>query len=145
MITDGLARQHRQVLGTDVVPVAEHFVELHATVGSNPICNCWCGVRQASRKNRSMLDRELYERHSLVRVRGTCRHAVRPTARPPIAWAATVAGCWTPRRRLASHGLTGTSYQQWADRIEAGLAGRAHRSGGAQGAAGQAQTFGCLR
>ena len=60
---------------TDVVQVATDLVGLHATVAPNPYLQL------------AMLDRELYERRSLVRMRGTL--FVLPLDLLPVAWAAT--------------------------------------------------------
>jgi DNA glycosylase AlkZ-like len=74
-----------------------------------------------------MLDRELYERRTLVRARciaALCSswHSIccRLPGRPPAQ------RCWTPPRRyLASQGLNVRSYERWAGRIEALLTGHA--------------------
>ena len=126
VVADGLARQHlhEDGLSTDVVQVATDLVGLHATVAPNPYLQLL--VRVAGFE-RSMLDRELYQRRSLARVR--CMRGtlfVLPLDLLPIAWAATRGKVLDASTEyLASQGLTGTSYQRWADRIDAVLVGQA--------------------
>jgi hypothetical protein len=126
VVADGLARQHLHddALTTDVVQVARDVVGLHATGAPNPY------LQQLMRVvgfERSMLDRELYERRTLVHarcMRGTL--FILPLDLLPIAWAATRAKVLDASTAyLASQGLTMTSYEQWAGRIEALLAGQA--------------------
>jgi hypothetical protein len=125
-VADGLARQHLRddALATDVVQVARDVVGLHGTSAPNPYLQLQLRV---SGFERSMLDRELYERRTLVRVR--CMRGtlfVLPVNLLPIAWAATRSRVLDASTAyLASQGLTGRSYELWAGRIEALLAGRA--------------------
>jgi hypothetical protein len=125
-VADGLARQHLRddALATDVVQVARDLVGLHGTSAPNPYLQLQVRV---SGFERSMLDRELYERRSLVRMR--CMRGtlfVLPLDLLPIAWAATRSRVLDASTAyLASQGLTGMSYERWAGRIEDLLAGRA--------------------
>lgn len=68
MVADGLERQHLRddALGTDVVQVARDVVGLHATGAPNPYLQL---LVRCVGFDRSMLDRELYERRTLVRAR----------------------------------------------------------------------------
>jgi Winged helix DNA-binding domain len=126
VVADGLARQHLHddALATDVVQVARDLVGLHATGAPNPYLQLFARVVGFER---SMLDRELYERRTLVRarcMRGTL--FILPLDLLPIAWAATRAMVLDASSAyLASQGLTPTSYEQWAGRIEGLLAGQA--------------------
>lgn len=88
-VSDGLARQHLRddARATDVVQTARDLVGLHATGAPNPYLPL---LDRVSGFERSMLDRELYERRSLVRVR--CRRGTLfalPLDLLPIAWSAT--------------------------------------------------------
>jgi hypothetical protein len=111
-------------VATDLVRVATDLVGLHATGAPNPYLQLLVRLRGFEH---SMLDRELYERRSLVRarcMRGTL--FVVPLEILPIAWAATRATVLAASTAyLASQGLTTTSYEQWAERIEALLSGQA--------------------
>jgi hypothetical protein len=125
-VADGLARQHLRddALATDVVQVARDLVGLHGTSAPNPYLQLQVRV---SGFERSMLDRELYERRSLARVR--CMRGtlfVLPLDLLPIAWAATRSRVLDASTAyLVSQGLTVQSYELWAGRIEDLLAGRA--------------------
>jgi hypothetical protein len=125
-VADALERQHlrEDALATDVVQVAADLVGLHATVAANPYLQL---LERVAGFERSMLDLELYERRSLVRVR--CMRGtlfVLPLDLLPVAWAATRGRVLDASEAyLASQGLTGTSYERWASRIEALLAGQA--------------------
>jgi hypothetical protein len=126
VVADGLARQHLRddALATNVVQVATDVVGLHATGAPNPYLQLLVRVVGFER---SMLDRELYERRTLVRarcMRGTL--FVLALDLLPIAWAATrtkVLDATTAY--LASQGLNVRSYERWAGRIEALLTGQA--------------------
>lgn len=88
-VSDGLARHHLRddAQATDVVQTARDLVGLHATGAPNPYLQLRVRV---SGFERSMLDRELYEQRSLVRVR--CMRGTLfalPLDLLPIAWAAT--------------------------------------------------------
>ena len=125
-VSDGLARQHLRddARATDVVQTARDIVGLHATVAPNPYLQLRMRV---SGFERSMLDRELYEQRSLVRVR--CMRGTLfalPLDLLPVAWAATrhlVLN--TSASYLASQGLDTKSYEQWANRTEALLSTQA--------------------
>jgi DNA glycosylase AlkZ-like len=126
VVADGLARQHLRddALGTDAVQVARDVVGLHATGAPNPYLQL---LVRCVGFDRSMLDRELYERRTLVRarcMRGTL--FVLPLDLLPIAWAATRTGVLNASTAyLASQGLTVAAYERWAVRIESLLTGRA--------------------
>jgi hypothetical protein len=119
-VSDGLARQHLRdhARATDVVQAARDTVGLHATGAPNPYLQL---LARIAGFERSMLDRELYEQRSLVRVR--CMRGTLfalPLDLLPVAWAATrhlVLN--TSASYLASQGLDTKSYEQWANRIEA--------------------------
>lgn len=125
-VADGLARQHLRddARAGDVVQAAGDLVGLHGTGAPNPYLQLLVRVPNFERR---MLDRELYERRSLARVR--CMRGtlfVLPVDLLPIAWAATrrlVLDMSTSY--LASQGLSPRAYQRWANRVEALLAGRA--------------------
>jgi hypothetical protein len=126
VVADKLERQHLRddALATDLVRVATDLVGLHATGAPNPYLQLLVRLLGFER---SMLERELYERRSLARarcMRGTL--FVLPLEILPIAWAATRATVLDASTAyLASQGLTTTSYEQWAERIEALLSGHA--------------------
>jgi DNA glycosylase AlkZ-like len=125
-VSDGLARHHLcdDARATDVVQTSRDLVGLHATGAPNPYLQLRVRL---SGFERSMLDSELYEQRSLVRVR--CMRGTLfalPLDLLPIAWAATrhlVLNMSTSY--LASHGLDLKSYEQWAKRIEALLSTQA--------------------
>jgi hypothetical protein len=88
-VSDGLVRQHLRddARATDVVQTARDLVGLHATGAPNPYLQLRARVHGFER---SMLDHELYEQGSLVRVR--CMRGTLfalPLDLLPIAWAAT--------------------------------------------------------
>jgi hypothetical protein len=126
VVADVLARQHLRddTHSADVAATARDLVGLHATGAPNPYLQLFARINGFER---SMLDRALYERRILARVR--CMRGtlfVLPLDLLPIAWAATrslVLGKST--RYLQSQGLTLTSYEKWARRVETLLAGRA--------------------
>jgi hypothetical protein len=139
-VADGLARQHLRddAQATDVVQTARDLVGPHATGAPNPYLQLVARVRGFER---SMLDRELYERGSLARVR--CMRGTLfalPLDLLPIAWAATrrlVLNMSTSY--LASQRLDPKSYEQWAKRIEALLSTQALSAAQVRSALGDGQ------
>ena len=131
-VSDGLARQH---LRDDA-----RATTWYRSPGTSSACmpqvapNPYLQLRQRIRGfARSMLDRELYEQRSLIRVR--CMRGTLfalPLDLLPVAWAATrhlVLN--TSASYLASQGLDTKSYEQWANRIRS----FAQHSGAVGGAA----------
>jgi hypothetical protein len=107
-----------------VVQTARDLVGLHATGAPNPYLQLFARMPGCTRP---ALDHELYERHSLTRVR--CMRGtlfLLPLDLLPIAWAATRELVLRPSTKyLAAQGLTPRSYEQWASLVDAMVAGRA--------------------
>lgn len=125
-VADGLARQHLRddAPATDVVQAARDLVGLHATGAPNPYLQLFTRMPGFTRP---ALDRELYERRSLARVR--CMRGtlfLLPLELLPIAWAATRELVLGPSTKyLTAQGLTPRSYERYAGLMDAVLAGRA--------------------
>jgi DNA glycosylase AlkZ-like len=125
-VADGLARQHlrEDAPATDVVQTARDLVGLHPTGAPNPYLQLFAPMPGFAR---TALDHELYERRSLVRVR--CMRGtlfLRSLDLLPIVWAATRELVLGPSTKyLMTQGLTLGSYERWASRVDAVLAGRA--------------------
>jgi hypothetical protein len=116
-----LAKQHLSPgsAGADVVTVAGDLIGLHSTSPISPYLSSFSRLRSFRPEQ---LDRELYERRSLLRLacmRGTVFVVPRELA-PMLFAASRVATAALDRRWLA---LTADAYERWAPRVVDALAG----------------------
>lgn len=116
-----LAKQHLAPgsTGQDVVSLATDLIGLHATSPVSPYLSAFSRLESFRADD---LDRELYERRSLLRLmcmRGTVFVVPRDLA--PVLFAATRAATATRDRRWLS--LAGDDYERWAPGVLAALTG----------------------
>jgi hypothetical protein len=116
-----LAKQHLApgAAGADVVAVAGGLLGLHATSSVSPYLSAFARVRPFRSED---LDRELYERRSLLRLkcmRGTV--FVVPRGLAPVLFAATRAATISADRRWLA--VAREDYERWAPAVLDALAG----------------------
>ena len=120
-----LMKQHLlpDPLGVEVVQVVEDVGGLHATNVTTPYLSLYARIGGFSRDD---LDLELYDRHTLGKIRCVRRTIYVHTIRMmPVAWGAT-AGKVLPlsRRFMEARGVAGEAYEELAQRIVDLLRGR---------------------
>lgn len=120
-----LMKQHLapDSLGAEVVQVVEDVAGLHATSVTTPYLSLYARIGGFSRDD---LDQELYDRHTLGKIRCVRRTIyVHTTRMMPVAWGATAAKVLSLSRRfMEARGVAGEVYDELAQRIVDLLRGR---------------------